>query len=72
MAEIRVETRRSGGRRWLWVLLLLIVLAALAYWYFVMGAPGVSGQGSTARPATTTTRPTSSRPLPSAAGRVAA
>lgn len=35
MAEIRVEpTRRGGAGRWLLPLLLLLALAAAAYWYF--------------------------------------
>ena len=33
MAEIRVEPQR-GGKRWLWVLIALIVVAALC-WYFL-------------------------------------
>ena len=48
MAEIHVEPRRRGGLAWLWVLLLVIVIAA-AVWYFVLGAPGL------ARPAAATT-----------------
>ena len=35
MAEIRVEPARRGGvGRWLLPLLLLLALAAAAYWYF--------------------------------------
>lgn len=50
MAEIHVEPRRRGGLGWLWVLLIVIVIAAVI-WYFVLGAPGL------ARPAATTTTP---------------
>ena len=48
MAEIHVEPQRRGGLVWLWVLLLVIVIAAVV-WYFVLGAPGLG------RPAGTTT-----------------
>ncbi len=41
MAEIHVEPRRRGGLAWLWVLLLVIVIAAVV-WYFVLGAPGLA------------------------------
>ena len=34
MAEIRVEEKPRGGMRWLWILLALLLLAALA-WYFL-------------------------------------
>jgi hypothetical protein len=36
MAEIRVQEKK-GSLTWLW-LLLLVLLAALAAWYFLMGA----------------------------------
>ena len=36
MAEIRVEEKRGGAGRWLLPLLLLLALAAAAYWYFGM------------------------------------
>jgi hypothetical protein len=34
MAEIRVEPRRGGRLGWLWAVLIVLVLAALA-WYFL-------------------------------------
>ena len=47
MAEIRVEEkRRSLG--WLWALLALLVIGALAYYFLFMNEPNV-----TAPPATT-------------------
>ena len=36
MAEIRVEQKRGGAGRWLLPLILLLALAAAAYWYFGM------------------------------------
>jgi hypothetical protein len=36
MAEIRVEEKRGGAGRWLIPLLLLLAIAAAAYWYFGM------------------------------------
>ena len=47
MAEIHVEPRRRGGLAWLWVLLLVIVIAAVI-WYFVLGAPGLARPAGTA------------------------
>lgn len=41
MAEIHVEPQRRGGLAWLWVLLIVVVIA-LAVWYFVLGAPGLA------------------------------
>jgi hypothetical protein len=49
MAEIRIEQKRRG-LGWLWLLLALIIVAALA-WYFVY--PGrTSAPATTAQPAT--------------------
>ncbi len=59
MAEIKLEpVKRGGAARWLVPLLLLFLLAALAYWWFVMraGVP-VDGVDDT----TTVAPPTSSR-----------
>jgi hypothetical protein len=51
MAEIHVEPRRGGGLAWLWVLLVVIVIA-LIVWYFVLGAPGLARPATTPAPAT--------------------
>ncbi len=34
MAEIRVEPKRGGGLGWLWALIIVLVLAALAWYFF--------------------------------------
>jgi multidrug efflux pump subunit AcrA (membrane-fusion protein) len=47
MAEIRVEERRRS-LGWLWALLALLVIGALAYYFLFMNEPNV-----TAPPATT-------------------
>jgi len=49
MAEIRVQEKR-GGMAWLWILLLL-VLAALAAWYYL----STRDASTTAEPAPTAT-----------------
>jgi hypothetical protein len=36
MAEIRVEPKQGGAGRWLIPLLLVLAIAAAAYWYFGM------------------------------------
>jgi bacteriorhodopsin len=41
MAEIRVEQKRGGGSKWLWIVLALVLLAALAYWFLVVNGASV-------------------------------
>ena len=66
MAEIRIEPdKRGGAARWLVPLLLLALLAALAYWWFVMraGVP-VDGVDDSTNVDTPAVAPTSWRPQP--------
>jgi hypothetical protein len=58
MAEIRVEPQRSG-KGWLWLLILLLIVAALV-WYFMSrggtantGAVDSTGGATTSAPART-------------------
>jgi hypothetical protein len=51
MAEIRVERVQKRGLGWLWALLLVLLLAAVA-WY--LWANGYLGARSTSAPADTT------------------
>ena len=50
MAEIRVEPKRRS-LTWLWVLLALLVLAALAWWFLLGGnaGAGADAAGDTTR-----------------------
>lgn len=40
MAEIHVEQKRGSSMKWLWVLVLLIVLALVAWWLWQSGMLG--------------------------------
>ena len=61
MAEIRVQEKR-GSMAWLWILLLL-VLAALAVWYF-MGTQDTTTTVEPAPAASPAVAPTSDPALP--------
>jgi len=53
VAEIRVVREKRGGLGWLWVVLLLLVLAGVAYWLWSTGRLG--GTTRETSPSTTTT-----------------
>ena len=53
MAEIRVVPEKRRGLGWLWVVLLLLVLAGVAYWLWSSGRLG-GAPGADRAPATTT------------------
>jgi hypothetical protein len=57
VAEIRVVREKRGGMGWLWVVLLLLVLAGVAYWLWSTGRLGGNGTGATTRPDTTSEAP---------------
>ncbi len=40
MAEIHVEQKRGSSTKWLWVLVLLIVLALIGWWLWQSGMLG--------------------------------
>jgi len=58
VAEIRVVREKRGGMGWLWVVLLLLVLAGVGYWLWSTGRLG----GTTTGASPDTTR-TSEAPL---------
>ncbi|HEX6631385.1 MAG TPA: hypothetical protein VF048_09850 [Gemmatimonadaceae bacterium] len=62
MAEIRVE-RKRGSLAWLWILLVLLLLALCA-WYF-LGAPGLNSAPAGA--GDTTLTPGAATPIDSVA-----
>jgi hypothetical protein len=53
MAEIRVERVRKRGLGWLWTLLLVLLLAAVAWYLWANGYFGVRSTGSAADSART-------------------
>jgi len=57
VAEIRVVREKRGGMGWLWVVLLLLVLAGVAYWLWSTGRLGGNTTGTTTRPDTTSEAP---------------
>lgn len=54
MADIRVVKEKRGGMGWLWMLLLLLVLAGVAYWLWSTGRLGGAEPAAPATPAPTT------------------
>jgi drug/metabolite transporter (DMT)-like permease len=67
MAEIRVEPKRTS-RAWIWVLLLLLVVAGAAYYLWSTGMLGTgargTGAGDTVRPVGSLVFPLMARSAP--------
>lgn len=57
VAEIRVVRDKRGGMGWLWVVLLLLVLAGVAYWLWSTGRLGGTTTGTKVSPDTTSEAP---------------
>jgi hypothetical protein len=54
MAEIRVEPTRRRSNAWIWVLLLLVIIAGVVYWLYASGMLGTGAANTdSARGATT-------------------
>lgn len=50
MAEIRVEPKRGRSLAWLWVLIALVIIAAVAWWLWSTGRlSGATSRADTAR-----------------------
>ena len=61
MAEIRVVREKRRGMGWLWAVLLLLALAAVAYWLWSTGRlDGLTGQADPAPATAPAPAPTSS------------
>lgn len=64
MAEIHVQTKKRAGLTWVWVLIAVLLLAAIAWFLYRQGggrmtdpdsgSPSVSGRDGKALPAQTT------------------
>ena len=58
VAEIRVVREKRGGMGWLWVVLLLLALAGVAYWLWSTGRLGGTTRDTPPSPTTTSEAPT--------------
>ncbi|HEU5208888.1 MAG TPA: hypothetical protein VFU06_05700 [Longimicrobiales bacterium] len=50
MAEIHVERKQGSSMKWLWVLVLLIVLALIGWWLWQSGMLGGTDTDTTRTP----------------------
>jgi len=50
MAELRVEPKRGGSLAWLWILIAVVIIAAVGYWLWASGRlPGTTTRVDSAR-----------------------